>query len=161
MTRAYKGIAPNTPVVTLNLSVHVMLAGVAGQQAVGGLRGQRPEGAPLRACARAAGSWRQTHPCRILRPEPGVVDGWLVRSRPGPGVEPFGVEGVTVWVETPGGRMASRTGPQGQFRLTGVPAGSWTVEFQLGGREAAVAQANVASPDRCATVLAIAEPVPR
>ena len=75
-------------------------------------------------------------------------------------MEPW-IEGVTVWVETPGGRMASRTGPQGQFRLTGVPAGSWTVEFDLGGREAAVAQANVASPDRCATVLAIAEPVPR
>ncbi len=94
-----------------------------------------------------------------LRPEAGVVDGWLLRPNAPSGVEPW-LEGAPVWIETPGGRITARTGSQGVFRLTGVPAGSWAVEFDLGGREAAVAQAAVAAPDHCATVLAIAKPVP-
>jgi len=99
-------------------------------------------------------------PLPDLRPEPGVVDGWLHRYRAAPGVEPW-IEGAPVWIQTRGGRLASRTGPQGIFRLTAVPPGSWTVEFDLGGRESAVAQVTVAAPDRCATVLALAEPVPQ
>jgi len=159
VTRAYKGITPDTSVVTLiSRYTSCSLQWRAGEQwAVYADSG--PTGLRSSLCS---GSRKLVAdaPLPDLRPEPGVVDGWLVRSRPGPGVEPW-IEGVTVWVETPIGRMASRTGPQGQFRLTGVPAGSWTVEFELGGREAAVAQAHVASPDLCASVLAIAEPVPR
>ena len=98
-------------------------------------------------------------PLPDLRPEPGVVDGWLLRYRAPSGVQPW-IEGAPVWIETPGGRIVSRTETQGRFRLTGVPAGSWTVEFDLGGREAAVAPATVAPPDLCATVLALAKPVP-
>jgi hypothetical protein len=95
-----------------------------------------------------------------LRPEAGVVDGWLLRPRAEPGVQPW-VEGAPVWIDAPSGRIASRTGAQGSFRLTGVPAGTWKVAFDLGGRETAEARATVASPDRCATVEALAEPAPR
>jgi hypothetical protein len=92
-----------------------------------------------------------------LRPEPGVVDGWLLRPNSPSGVEPW-IDGVPVWIVTPAGRIASQTGPQGIFRLTGVPAGTWTVEFGLGGAETASIQADTSSSDRCATILAVAKP---
>jgi hypothetical protein len=95
-----------------------------------------------------------------LRPEPGVVDGWLLRPRAEAGVQPW-VEGAPVWIDAPSGRIASRTGAQGSFTLTGVPPGTWKVAFDLGGRETAEARATVASPDRCDTVQALAEPAPR
>jgi hypothetical protein len=99
-------------------------------------------------------------PLPDLRPEAGVVDGWLVRPRAEAGVQPW-VEGAPVWIDAPSGRIESRTGAQGSFTLTGVPAGTWKVAFDLGGRETAEAGATVASPDRCDTVQAFADPAPR
>jgi hypothetical protein len=99
-------------------------------------------------------------PLPDLRPQPGVVDGWLLRPRAEAGEQPW-VEGASVWIETPLGRIESRTEAQGSFRLAGVPDGTWNVAFDLGGRETAAAPATVASPDRCATVHAIAEPARR
>lgn len=93
-----------------------------------------------------------------LRPAAGVIDGWLIRHRAEAGVQPW-IEGARVSIDTPSGRTESRTGAQGSFRLNGVPDGTWNVVFELGGRETAAASATVASPDRCATIQAMAEPL--
>jgi hypothetical protein len=98
-------------------------------------------------------------PLPDLRPEPGVVDGWLRRPNAASGVEPW-IEGARVWIDTPQGRIASQTGAQGRFRLAGVPTGRWTVDFALGA-ETASAEADISPPDRCTTVLALAKPAPR
>lgn len=159
VARAYKGITPDTSIVTLIArSTSCSLAWRAGERWVV-YADSGPHGLRSSLCS-GSRKLAADAPLPDLRPEPGVVDGWLVRYRAPSGVEPW-IEGAPVWIETPGGRIVSRTETQGRFRLTGVPAGSWAVEFDLGGREAAVAQATVASPDHCATVLAIAEPVPR
>ena len=157
VVRAFKGVAE---------SAVVSLSGSDGTCSLQWSAGERwvvyadtgPSGLRSNLCS-GSRRLKTDAPPPDLRPEPGVVDGWLLRPNAPSGVEPR-LEGAPVWIDTPGGRIASRTETQGRFRLAGVPPGSWTVEFDLGGREAAVVQAVVASPDHCATVLAIAKPVP-
>ena len=88
-----------------------------------------------------------------LRPEAGVVDGRLLRFRAEVGVQPW-IENARVWIDAPTGRIESRTGAQGSFRLSGVPVGSWTIQFALDPGESTSEQAVLEAPERCATVTA-------
>jgi hypothetical protein len=61
----------------------------------------------------------------------GVVNGWF--GRPGaPGGLVDGPSDVPVWIDTPLGRIATRTTDGGSFSLAGVPPGVWTVAFAVG-----------------------------
>ena len=68
-----------------------------------------------------------------LRPEAGVVDGWLLRPNAPSGVEPW-LEGAPVWIETPGGRITARPRP-GRAPADRRPGRVVGREFDLGGRE--------------------------
>lgn len=84
-----------------------------------------------------------------LPPEGGVVSGRLTRDDLGAG-RPRPLGGVAVWIATPGRRFTANTDAAGAFRLTGVPAGTWTVEFGLGPDERADEKIELQSADDCA-----------
>ena len=158
VTRADKGITPDTSIVTL-IAPHTScsLEWRAGERWVV-YADTGPRGLRSSLCA-GSRKLAADAPLPDLRPEPGVVDGWLVRPKPGPGVAAVDRRRDRL------GRDARRPdgGGPAPTASSGSPAspGSWTVEFDLGGREAAVARGDRDVPTVGATVLAIAEPVPR
>jgi hypothetical protein len=100
---------------------------------------------------------RDTDPLPGLPPPAGTVSGRLIRwtrgDRP-----PDGLSDVPVWVQTPAGRIASRTAADGSFTLSRVPPGKWTVSFDLGPAESADQPIELGVGD-CESV--IASPRPR
>jgi hypothetical protein len=91
-------------------------------------------------------------PWPALPPPGGVVSGTLRRYSPSADDVPL--PGVPVWIATPGGRIAGKTDAVGAFRLTGVPAGTWTIEFDLGPSEQASQPIQLESKTDCAEVYA-------
>ena len=91
-----------------------------------------------------------------LPPVPGSVTGVLERDDDDG--DPHGVRGVSVWVDTPTGRVTSRTGAGGRFLLRGVPPGRRTVTFDVGRGEAAEADVELESNTDCADVRVSVEP---
>jgi hypothetical protein len=157
VVRAFKGVTESTV---------VSLSGSDGTCSLPWSAGERwmvyasagPSGLRSTLCS-GSRKLKVDGPLPDLKPEPGVVDGWLLRPNAASFVEPW-IEGARVWIDTPQGRIASQTGEQGRFRLGSVPTGRWTVDFALGA-ETASAEVDVSSPDRRATVLALAQPAPR
>jgi hypothetical protein len=91
-----------------------------------------------------------------LPPPGGVVSGRLSRlDRDAPDRS---LPDVAVWIVTPGGKLATRTDPTGAFRLAGVPAGRWTVQFGLDAHEHADQTIELQSADDCAEVYAWPRP---
>jgi hypothetical protein len=95
-------------------------------------------------------------PIPKLPPPAGEVSGSLQRYPRGAGA-PSPVAGIAVWVQTPGGRLASRTAADGSFTLRGVPPGAWTLSFDLGPRESADQPIELGAND-CETVFASPRP---
>ncbi len=93
-----------------------------------------------------------------LPPPGGVVSGRLMR--PGSGVRdaPGPIPDVPVWIDVSGRRLASQTDADGRFRLTGVPAGTWTVHFDLGLSELADQKVELQSAEDCAEIYAAPRP---
>jgi hypothetical protein len=89
-----------------------------------------------------------------LPPPGGTVSGQLIRRPMEMRGVPQPVPGVPVWIEAAGRRLASTTEADGTFRLTGVPAGTWTLEFDLGPSEVAEANVLLRSLDDCAVIYA-------
>lgn len=95
-------------------------------------------------------------PWPSLPPQGGVVSGWLARdSSIGPNTP---LPNVIVWIATPGRRIAAKTDVTGAFRLTGVPPGTWTVEFGLGPTEPADTKIELDAADDCAEIYAAPRP---
>jgi hypothetical protein len=95
-------------------------------------------------------------PWPSLPPQGGVISGWLGRDSPtGPNTP---LPNVTVWIAIPGRRIAAKTDGTGAFRLTGVPPGTWTVEFGLDPAERPDTKVELASADDCAEIYAAARP---
>ena len=93
-----------------------------------------------------------------LPPEGGVVSGRLARPAAGGAWEP--VPAVPVWIATADGRISATTDAAGEFRLSGVPAGTWSVQFGLGADEQADVKVELQSPDDCAEIFAAPRPRP-
>jgi hypothetical protein len=87
----------------------------------------------------------------------GTVNGWLGRSGR-VGGPPQGQPGVPVWTDTSIGRIATRTGDDGVFRLAGVPSGRWTVRFDVGPDLAAETEIDLGPTDDCFGVHASVRP---
>jgi hypothetical protein len=81
----------------------------------------------------------------------GTVNGWLGRlGRPGrPGGMHEGPPAVPVWIDTPSGRIATRTAADGGFSLVGVPPGRWTIHFDVGPNHTADTEVELGSNDDC------------
>ncbi len=86
----------------------------------------------------------------------GEVTGRLIRWTRGD-KPPDGLGDVPVWVQTPTGRIASRTAADGSFALSRVPPGKWTVSFDLGPTETADQPIELGADD-CESVIASPRP---
>ena len=93
-----------------------------------------------------------------LPPPGGAVSGHLMRPATEPRVAPRPLPDVPVWIEASGRRIASKTDPDGKFRLTGLPAGQWTLQFDLGPSEVADAKVELRLADDCVVVYASPRP---
>jgi|SRR5688500_12944571 hypothetical protein len=89
-----------------------------------------------------------------LPPPGGTVSGQLGRRPTEIRGAPQLLAGVPVWIEAAGRRLASTTDAHGRFRLTDVPAGTWTLQFDLGPSEVAEEKVELTSADDCAVIFA-------
>ena len=87
----------------------------------------------------------------------GTVNGRLLGAGP-PGGRLEGVSDVPVWIDTPTGRIATRTAADGGFSLVGVPPGRWTVRFDVGRNEVADTVVELGVNDDCYDVHALVMP---
>lgn len=159
VVRAYKGAVTTGAIVTMvNEGSSCDLTWGVGERWVVYAHGDSPT---LQASL-CSGSRRLTvdAPLPELKPEPGVVDGWLVRPHAAKGELPW-IDGARVWIDAPAGRIEARTGERGRFRLAGIPPGTWPVQFAIAGGDTASAEADLTSADRCATVRVPSQPAPR
>jgi hypothetical protein len=85
-----------------------------------------------------------------LPPRGGTVHGHL--GLPGAGGDDDGRRGIpaaAVWIDTPDGRIATRTADDGGFTLAGVPPGQWTIRFDVGPHQKAETVIDVGPGDDC------------
>jgi hypothetical protein len=94
----------------------------------------------------------EDQPWPLLPPPGGTVSGQLIRVTTDGRSAPQPVPAIPVWLEASGRRIAATTDADGAFRLTEVPAGSWTLRFDLGPSEVAEEQVTLRSVDDCAVV---------
>jgi hypothetical protein len=88
----------------------------------------------------------------------GTVHGSLRTLGAGGDPELQGLADVPAWIDTPDGRIATRTDRDGFYRLEGVPPGEWKIQFDPGKGLAAQAFADVTAGQDCYGVGALARP---
>lgn len=160
VARAYKGPAAVGHVVAVELpagsSASCSLDVVPGSRVVvyGGVK----EGGFTTSLCRGSHVLPAGAPWPTLPPPGGTVSGQLSRRPAEVRRAPQPVPGVPVWIEASGRRVASTTGGDGRFRLTNVPAGRWTLQFDLGPSEVADEDVELRSTEDCAVVYASPRP---
>jgi hypothetical protein len=84
-----------------------------------------------------------------LPPRGGTVHGRLVFPGGGGVDGRRGFPAAAVWIDTPDGRLATRTAEDGGFTLLGVPPGRWTVRADVGPDQQADSVIDVGAGDDC------------
>lgn len=160
VARAYKGSAPVGDVVAVAMpggsSASCSLDVTPGSRVL--IYGGVKDGGFTTDLCRGSHSLRPGAPWPDLPPPGGTVSGQLGRRPTEIRAAPRYLPGIPVWIEAAGRRIASTTDADGRFRLTDVPAGKWTLQFDLGPSEVADQDVELRSAEDCAVVYASPRP---
>jgi hypothetical protein len=158
--RAFKGAAGVGQVVTVEMpggsSASCSLDIIPGSRVV--IYSSVKAGRFFTSLCQGSYSLEAEAPWPTLPPPGGVVSGHLMRPATEVRDAPRPIAGVLVSIDASGRRISSQTDSDGRFRLTGVPAGIWTLQFDLGPTELADKKVELQSAEDCAEVYASPRP---